>query len=160
MSYTPPSSQPDTTICFRGVEITLPRDLPFSHSPEGTLTLDFSAGYTGKLHLRAGKQHSFQAASSRRLFIQARETARIPITIDCWLGRTITAADRCFTAAPLAALPGAPDAQAGKSHTQQGPADGDRWREKHTSQACSLSEAWMFAHEGRVARASAQVMSV
>lgn len=44
-----------TTINFRGVEIALPLGLPFCYTAEGTLTIDFSAGYVGKLTLRPGK---------------------------------------------------------------------------------------------------------
>ena len=43
------------TINFRGVKLTLPADVPFDHTADGNLTLDFRAGFAGKLCLRPGK---------------------------------------------------------------------------------------------------------
>ena len=50
-----PAATTTTTINFRGVELTLPADMPFNHTADGNLTLDFSAGFAGKLCLRPGK---------------------------------------------------------------------------------------------------------
>lgn len=44
------------TINFKGVELILPPEVPFTYTPKGTLALDFSAGFSGKLHLRAGER--------------------------------------------------------------------------------------------------------
>ena len=51
-----------TSISYRGVEITLPPEVPFAHAADGTLTIDFGAGFRGKLTLRPGTPSSAYAA--------------------------------------------------------------------------------------------------
>lgn len=47
------ATQPSVTINFHGVQVSLPAGVRFS-SDGATLDLDFSAGFTGRLHLHAG----------------------------------------------------------------------------------------------------------